>query len=97
MKAKNPNSTLWLNCWRCGVSGALKKLFSCFSVFGLFCCFCRLLWKDLGELVSMMERDPNCSMEIHYGLCESRLCEGIGEEISGERKDMEKKYIYEAG
>jgi len=26
--------------------------------------------------------------------CESRLCEGIGEEISRERKDEEKRNIY---
>jgi hypothetical protein len=39
MKIENPNSTLWLNCSRHGVSMALKKLFSCFFGFGLFCCF----------------------------------------------------------
>jgi hypothetical protein len=30
-------------------------------------------------------------MEIHYEFCGSRLCKGIGEEISGEQKDKEKK------
>ncbi len=55
--------------------------------------FCKLLWKDLNELVSMMECDPGYSMGTHYELCESWLCEGIGEEILGERRD-EKKYIY---
>jgi hypothetical protein len=33
----------------------------------------------------MMERDPNCSKEILYELCESRLCNGIHEEILGGR------------
>jgi len=90
MKAKNPNSALWLNCWRRGVSRALK-LFSCFSIFGLFC---RLLWKDLDELVSVMEHNHGCSMETFYERCESWLCEGIGEEISEERRDEEKRNIY---
>jgi len=30
-------------------------------------------------------------MEIHYELCESQLCKGIGEEISGEQRDEEEK------
>jgi hypothetical protein len=46
--------------------------------------YCRLLRRDLGELVLVMERDPSCSMETLYELCESQLCEGIGEEILGE-------------
>jgi hypothetical protein len=44
-----------------------------------------------------MERDPNYLMETFYELCESRLYERIGEEISGERKDKEEKNIYNAG
>ncbi len=35
--------------------------------------FCRLLWSDLGELVSVMECDPGCSMDTLYELCESRF------------------------
>ncbi len=66
----------------------------CFLVVLLFC---RLLQRDLDELISVMERNPSCSMETFYELCESRLCEGIGEEISGERKDEEKRNIYDAG
>jgi hypothetical protein len=44
-----------------------------------------------------MERNPNYSMETFYELCESWLCEGIGEEISGECKDEKKKNIYDVG
>ncbi len=44
--------------------------------------FCKLLQRDLSELISVMEHDLGCSMETLYELCESRLCEGIGEEIS---------------
>jgi hypothetical protein len=44
-----------------------------------------------------MERDLDCSMETLYELCESRLCEGIGEEISRERMDEEKRNIYDVG
>ncbi len=43
-----------------------------------------------------MEHDPGYSMETHYELCESRLYEGTGEEISGEQKGEEKKNKYEA-
>jgi len=45
-------------------------------------------------LVLVMEHDHGCSMETHYEMCESRLCKGIGEEISRDRKDKKKKYIY---
>ncbi len=43
-----------------------------------------------------MECDPGCSMGTLYELCESQLCEGIGEEISGEWKDEERRNIYDA-
>ncbi len=50
MKHANPNSTMWLKCCQPGVSRAPKKLFS--SLFQFFVLlFCRLLQRDLGELV----------------------------------------------
>jgi hypothetical protein len=36
-------------------------------------------------------------MGTFYELCESRLCEGIGKEISKEWRDEERKRIYDAG
>jgi hypothetical protein len=69
-----------------GVKEIVFWFFVCFW-FVLF--FWRLLRKDLGELVLVMECDHGCSMGIFYELCESQLCEGIGEEILGE-------YIYDA-
>jgi len=78
-------------------SRGVEKVVFLFFCFWFVLLFCRLLWRDLGELVSVMQRDHGCSMEIHYELCESQFYEGIGEEISGERKDTEKKYIYEMG
>ncbi len=63
--------------------GAEKVIFL-FFYFCFVLLFCRLLWRDLGELVSVMERDHGCSMETHYELCDPWLCEGIGEEISRE-------------
>ncbi len=72
---------------------------SCFLVcfcFWFVLLFCRLLRKDLDELVSVMERNPGCSMETLCELCESQLCEGIEEEISGERRDEEDRNIYNA-
>jgi hypothetical protein len=38
-----------------------------------------------------MEHDPSYSMQTFYELCESQLCEGIGEEISREQRDEERK------
>jgi len=61
---------------------------SCFLIcfyFWFILLFCRLLQRDLSELVSVMEHNPGCLMEIFYELCESRLYEGIGEEISREK------------
>jgi hypothetical protein len=43
-----------------------------------------------------MEHDPGYSMETLYELCESQLYEGIGEEILGERRDAEKRNMYDA-
>jgi hypothetical protein len=62
----------------------VEEVIFLFFCFWFVLLFCRLLWRDLGELVSVMERDPGCIMETLYELCESWLCEGIDEEISGE-------------
>jgi hypothetical protein len=53
--------------------------------------FRRLLQRDLGELISVMEHDPSYSMKTLHELCESWFCEGIGEEISREWRDEEWK------
>jgi hypothetical protein len=45
---------------------------------------CRLLQRDPGELVSMMERNPDCSMKTLHVLCESWFYKGIGRKIYGE-------------
>ncbi len=78
------------------LKGAEEVIFL-FSCFWFVLLFCRLLWRDLDELVSVMEHDPDCSMEIFYEWCESWLYEGISEEISGERRDEEKRNIYDIG
>jgi hypothetical protein len=46
----------------------------------------------LGELVSMMERDPGCLIDNLYGECESRLLEMISAELSKEWKDVDKNF-----
>jgi hypothetical protein len=97
MKVANPNSTMWLNCWWCGVSKALKKLFFVLFLFLFVLLFCRLLQGDLGELVSVIECDSGCSMKIFDELCESWLCEGIGREIYREQWDKKWRNIYDAG
>jgi hypothetical protein len=53
------------------------------------------LWKDFGEMVSVMEHNPGCSMGTLYELCESRMCRWIGVEISRERRDGRKINIYD--
>ncbi len=59
--------------------------------------FCRLLWSDLGELVSVMECNSSYSMDTLYELCESWFCERIGVELSREKRDEEKGNIYDDG
>jgi hypothetical protein len=68
----------------------VKEIIFLFFCFSFVLLFSRLLWRDLGEMVSVMECDHGCSMEILYELCESCLCEWISEEISGEQRDGEK-------
>jgi hypothetical protein len=58
-----------------------KKVVFLFFYFWFVLLFCKLLWRDLGELVLMMEHDLGYSMETLNELCESWLCKGIGEEI----------------
>ncbi len=72
----------------------VQFLFFCFWL-GLL--FCKLLWSGFGESVSVMERDPGCSMDTLYEQCESRFWERIGAKLSGERRDVEKRKLYEAG
>ncbi len=43
-----------------------------------------LQWGGLGELVSMMERNPCCSINDLYVECESRFLEMIGIVVSRE-------------
>jgi hypothetical protein len=45
----------------------------------------------------MMESDPNCSMDTFDEQCESQFLWRIGAELSGERRDVERKKLYEAG
>jgi hypothetical protein len=70
-----------------------------FLIYLFLVCFVvlQVTMSDLNELVLMMERDPSCSMDTLYGLCESRLYEWIGAELSRERGDVEKIYIYDVG
>jgi hypothetical protein len=51
------------------------------------------LWRDLDELVSMMERNHGCSTKTLYEWCESWLYGGVGEETPREQRDEEDKYI----
>jgi hypothetical protein len=52
-------------------------------------------WSGFGELVSVIEQNLYCSIEIFYGECESRFLEMIGDELSGERKDVDEEKLLE--
>ncbi len=72
----------------------VEELIFLFFCFWFVLLFCWLFCKDLDELVTVMERDLGCSMETLYERCESRLCEGIGEEIfKGAKGQGKEKYI----
>jgi hypothetical protein len=92
MKVANLNLALWLNCWAVWCLKGSEKV-----VFWFTLLFSRLLQRDFDELVLVMERDPNYSMETFYEMCESWLCEGTSEEILGEQKDEERRNIYDVG
>jgi hypothetical protein len=77
MKVANPNSAQWLNYWQCDDSMTSKNLFLiCFCIWFVLL-FCRLWQKEFGELVSVMECNPNCSMKTFHELCESWFCKEI--------------------
>ncbi len=59
-------------------------IFFLFFYFWFIFLFCRLLWNDFSELVSTMECDHGCSMNIFYELCESWFYEWIGAKLLGE-------------
>ncbi len=67
-----------------------------FFCFWLCLLFCRLLWSGLGELVSVMEQDPCCSIEKLYGECESWFWITIGAELSKEWREVDKAQVYKA-
>ncbi len=54
-------------------------------------------WGGFGELVSVMERNPCCSIDNLYGECESRFLKMIGAKLSKERKDVDEKKLYKVG
>ncbi len=53
-------------------------------------------WNGLGELVSVMEQNPCCSVNDPYGECESRFLEMIGTIVSREWEDEVRDGLYEA-
>jgi hypothetical protein len=56
-----------------------------------------LQWNGFGELVSVMERNPCCSIDNFYGECESRNLEMIGAKLSKEQKHVDERKLYEVG
>jgi hypothetical protein len=54
-----------------------KKFIFLFFYFWLGLLFCRLLWGGLGELVSVMERNPGYSMDTLYELWNHGSARGL--------------------
>ncbi len=54
-----------------------KIIIFLFLCFWFVLLFCRLLWRDLDELVLVMQHDPGFSMETLYEWCESWFYEGV--------------------
>jgi hypothetical protein len=82
----------------CVVADVIAIVFQGHQKFNyLFLCFwlclllCRLLWSCLGELVSVMERDPCCSIEKLYGECESWFLEKINAKLSTGWRELDKR------
>ncbi len=73
MKATNPNSAWWLNCWQHSDSMVSKNLFLMCFYFWCVLLLCKLWRRKLGELVSMLGCNPSCSMKTLHELCESRF------------------------
>jgi hypothetical protein len=44
-------------------------------------------WNNYGELVSVVEQNPCCSIDNLYGECESRFLEMISIVVSREQED----------
>ncbi len=94
---KNPNPTLWQMMPKPWCFKDVEKFNFLFFCFWRGLLFCRLLWNGFGELVSMRECDPNYSMDTLYEQCALWFLGRIGVELLGERKDVDKIKLYEAG
>jgi hypothetical protein len=80
-----------------GDSTALKNLFLMCFCFWCVLLLCKLWWRELDELVYMMEHNPNCSMKALHELCKSWFYKEIGKKISGERRDEVRRSIFDVG
>ncbi len=54
-------------------------------------------WSSYGELVSVVEQNPCCSIDNLYGECESRFLEMISIMVSREQEDEDQEKLYEVG
>lgn len=79
-----------------------------FFFFFFFCGFCFFVlqvtvfhvifqWSGFGELVSVMEQNPCCSIDNLYGECDSEFLKMIGIVLSREWKDVDGEKVYEVG
>jgi hypothetical protein len=65
-ESRNHNSTLWQMMPKLLCFKDAKKFNYLFFYFWLGLLFCRLLWSGFGELVLVMEQDPDYSMDNFY-------------------------------
>jgi hypothetical protein len=86
-----------LNCWRRGDSMVPKNSLLMYFCFLCVMLLCRLWRGELGELVSVMERNPCCSMKTLLELCVLSFYKEIGRRIFAQRRDEVTRSIFDAG
>jgi hypothetical protein len=81
---RNPILPIWQMMPKPWCFKDIEKFNFLFLCFWLGLLFCKLLWNGFDELVSMMERDFSCSMDILYEQCESQFLGKINAKLSRE-------------
>ncbi len=98
-ESRNPKSNGWQMMPKQLCFKDVENPISCF-LFCFWLCFVVLQvivfnvvlqWSSFGELVSMMERNPCCSIDNLYDECESRFLEMIFTVLSREQKDVDEE------
>ncbi len=79
------------------ISCFLFYIWLCFVILQVITFNIIFQWSGLGELVSMMEQKPCCSIDNLYDECESWFLEISSIVVSREWEDEVKEGLYEVG